>query len=244
MNVDPADGRRPDANMDDDVDDDDDDDDHHQSSASPAATGSSPSRDEWSSVHTTPPPPVDDENNPFAFTGRDGRGFDAKRRSSYGSAYSRSYQSTYSLSTHADLTSPGTPSFNRLSQASFDVKAYPSTSVIQGDEDEADLAAAVGLLSCSHGTPRSGPLVVTDDDVPPVPPLPARFAGEKTRDVFAHGHLASSLAIVPAHVHDKDEATVDDDGHTTIARRPISSPFSSGMTPDDEDDSVFGRIER
>ena len=36
------------------------------------------------------------------------------------------------------------------------------------------MAAAVGLLSCSYGTPKSG-AVNLPPDVPPVPPLPAQF---------------------------------------------------------------------
>ena len=43
------------------------------------------------------------------------------------------------------------------------------------DEDPQDLAAAVGLLSCSYGTPKSGP-VGMPSDIPPVPPLPEKYA--------------------------------------------------------------------
>lgn len=42
------------------------------------------------------------------------------------------------------------------------------------DSTTADLAAAVGLLSCSYGTPKTGP-VMLPPDVPPVPPLPAQY---------------------------------------------------------------------
>ncbi|KAF1816748.1 hypothetical protein P152DRAFT_464202 [Eremomyces bilateralis CBS 781.70] len=42
------------------------------------------------------------------------------------------------------------------------------------DSTSADLAAAVGLLSCSYGTPKTGP-VMLPPDVPPVPPLPAQY---------------------------------------------------------------------
>ena len=43
------------------------------------------------------------------------------------------------------------------------------------DEDPADLAAAVGLLSCSYGTPKTGPTGMPEN-IPPVPPLPAKYA--------------------------------------------------------------------
>lgn len=46
------------------------------------------------------------------------------------------------------------------------------------DEDPADLAAAVGLLSCSYGTPQTRAANVPSD-VPPVPPLPAKYAGSQ-----------------------------------------------------------------
>ena len=52
------------------------------------------------------------------------------------------------------------------------------------DEDEAGLAAAVQSL-CSFGTPRSGP-VHLPPGVPPVPPLPAQYAGHNTNRLSAN----------------------------------------------------------
>ncbi len=163
-----------------------------------------------SSVHTTPPPPLDDEYV-FPLSTREVRSAH-KRRSSNGSAYSRSYQSQADTTT----TGPSTPNLHRLSQASIDTKAIVGSYAGFGDEDEADLAAAVGLLSCGWGTPRSGPLTL-GDDVPPVPPLPARFVNEKVNE-SAKG--------------------LDGAGEDDISRR-----HSTRLRNDDEDESVFGRME-
>lgn len=50
----------------------------------------------------------------------------------------------------------------------------------RGDEDPQDLAAAVGLLSCSYGTPKHGPTGLPLD-VPPVPPLPAKYQNHRSQ---------------------------------------------------------------
>jgi hypothetical protein len=132
-------------------------------SSSPAASGSSERDEELSSPESTPPPQAD--------TGYR----DSKRFSNTSSAYSRSYQSVFSDNApHSDndfvhyrhwSTSSGRPLTADTSLA----ESYP-------DEDPQELAAAVGLLSCSYGTPKSGPTVVPGDDVPPVPPLPPKYA--------------------------------------------------------------------
>lgn len=130
-------------------------------SSSPAASGSSERDEDVSSPESTPPPQAD--------TGYR----DSKRYSNTSSAYSRSYQSVFSdgAGEHDFVhyrhwsTSSGRPLTANTSLA----ESYP-------DEDPQELAAAVGLLSCSYGTPKTGPTVVPGDDIPPVPPLPQKYA--------------------------------------------------------------------
>jgi hypothetical protein len=131
-------------------------------SSSPAASGSSDMRDEdLSSTETTPPPQGD-----HAY--RDS----SKRFSTNSSVFSRSYQSAFSESVPEHgfshnrhwSTSSGRP----LTAASHLAESYT------GNEDAQDLAAAVGLLSCSYGTPKSAPAAVPVD-APPVPPVPAKY---------------------------------------------------------------------
>lgn len=140
--------------------------DSDDSSASPAASGSSDLRDddEYSSAETTPPP-MNDHYSMFEgeYVGRN-----SKRYSGNSSSFSRSYQSAPSNSLPAvnGFIGMGTSSSQRR----------PSTtglSSVADDEDEAGLVAAVQSL-CSFSTPRTG-AVLLPADVPPVPPLPARF---------------------------------------------------------------------
>lgn len=130
--------------------------------SSPAASGSSDMREEPSSAETTPPPHVEGSYN------------DGKRLSNTSSAYSRSYQSVFSES--APNADHGLGHYRQWSQSS-NRPPTANTSIVDSyrDEDPADLAAAVGLLSCSYGTPKNGPTGISSD-VPPVPPLPAKYA--------------------------------------------------------------------
>ncbi len=137
-------------------------------SASPAASGSSDPLDGLSSADTTPPPNAE-QYNPSSYTGSSFAGRSTKRYSS-GNNYSRSYQSApYSA------TAPQGSAFGSYRRQS---NARPTSSGVStgGPDDEAGLAAAVELLSCSFGTPRTGPVTLAAD-VPPVPPLPARYLG-------------------------------------------------------------------
>lgn len=118
------------------------------------------------------------------------------------------------------------------------------------DEEEATLVAAVESL-CSFGTPRSGP-VHLPPDVPPVPPLPARFAGQnlnKPSANMAAPTLPPGYGMPPpsASAHRlSDERDVkmgerrftgtdDDDDYD---ERSVSHGRS-----DEDDDGVFGRME-
>lgn len=137
-------------------------------SSSPAASGSSDMHEEPSSAETTPPPQAE------------GLYRDNKRFSNTSSAYSRSYQSVFS----SESVPNNDNSFGHHRQWSASSNNRPvtaNTSIADSyrDEDPADLAAAVGLLSCSYGTPKTAPSALASD-VPPVPPLPAKYVSTLT----------------------------------------------------------------
>ena len=139
------------------------------SSASPAASGSSDLHEEGSSsAETTPPPHAE------------GSYRDSKRFSTNSSTFSRSYQSVFSSSSVPNNDNATFGHHRHWSTASSNRPVTANTSIADSyrDEDPADLAAAVGLLSCSYGTPKSGPTGMASD-VPPVPPLPAKYAQEQ-----------------------------------------------------------------
>ncbi len=131
-------------------------------SSSPAASGSSEREDDLSSVETTPPPQTD------AYR-------DSKRYSNSSSTYSRSYQSVFSES--APNGESGFGHHRHWSSSSNNRPWTAATSIAESykDEDPQDLAAAVGLLSCSYGTPNQRATALPND-IPPVPPLPEKYA--------------------------------------------------------------------
>lgn len=186
-------------------------------SSSPAASGSSDLReDDPSSAETTPPP-----QSEHAY-----RDPNTKRYSNNSSsAYSRSYQSVFSSESvpkdggFAGHYRQWSSSSNRPQTATTSIaESYP-------DEDPADLAAAVGLLSCSYGTPKSGPTAM-DNDIPPVPPLPAKYQGASAP--FPASHMPSHRS----HEHDvdmEDESSSEDDMH---ARHH-----------DEVEDGMFGKMD-
>lgn len=225
--------------------------DSDHSSASPAASGTSELRDEdFSSAETTPPPTSEQAYSTEGFgLGR------SKRPSSSSSAFSRSYQSAPSSSSlpGGPLPPMGT-SFGSYCQSGMGRR--PSTSGLTSsghtavDEEEAMLAAAVESL-CSFGTPRSGP-VHLPPDVPPVPPLPARFAGQNLNRSSANmaaptlhpGHGMPPPSASSQHLSDEQDVkmserrfpgTDDDDDYD---ERSVSHGRS-----DEDDDGVFGRME-
>lgn len=155
-------------------------------SSSPAASASSDMRDEeLSSTETTPPPQSDSAYR------------DSKRFSNNSSVYSRSYQSVFSES--APNNEHGFAHHRQWSASSNSRPVTANTSYAdshRGDEDPQDLAAAVGLLSCSYGTPKSGPTGMPMD-VPPVPPLPAKYQNYRAQ----------------GDVHMEDDQSSDDEPH-------------------------------
>ncbi|KAF4539784.1 putative c2h2 finger domain protein [Lasiodiplodia theobromae] len=209
------------------------------SSASPAGSGSSDYRDDGMSSAETTPPPHDDV--PIgSYTG--GR-FPNKRFSSNSSAYSQSYQSNQSV--FSESAPNGSINFYR--QQSYDGRPTTSGTSVTAyeDEDQADLAAAVGLLSCSYGTPHSKP-VMLPPDVPPVPPLPARFANSVDsrpgtiatppgQQEYA-ASMRSSYTSRHGHNVDEDVDMEDDDDYYERQQR------SRGRS-DEDDEGMFGRME-
>ena len=171
--------------------------DSDHSSASPVPSGSSEAQDDYiSSAETTPPPTTEAMYNGDSFrTARPNR----HSRMSSSSAFSRSYQSAPSSSfpknshvvmgsSYGRSRSPGHR--RRPSSSSYGSPSYPAV-----DEDTASLAAAVELVN--FGTPNSQP-VHLPADVPPVPPLPARYAVEHSSGpVTSRVNQESSVGIRP-----------------------------------------------
>jgi hypothetical protein len=216
--------------------------DSDHSSPSPPASGSSDLRDELSSTETTPPPQTDDHavgSYPHSHFGHRS----IKRYSGNSSAYSHSYQSTV-------FSDNGNAHHYRQWSNVSDRPTTSGTSVAgsyhDDGNDHADLAAAVGLLSCSYGTPKSGPGGFPAD-VPPVPPLPAKFLD------FNRGHqsLSGNTTVTPQqssirnsyryHSESKD-VDMDDDQFADEEDYRQSNSRSRGRI-DEDDDAFFGRME-
>jgi len=190
------------------------------SSASPAASGSSDLRDDdISSAETTPPPQGD------AVYGHH------KHYSTTSTDYSRSYQSVFSTS--ADV-GPGDYYHRRhWSTSSQNRPVTAGTSIAESypEEDQADLAAAVGLLSCSYGTPQSGP-VALPADVPPVPPLPAKYQG-----------MSSSFQPLAKLSNLRETGDVDMEEESSSEDDDRSQHNSHRFSRIEDDDGIFGMEE-
>ena len=160
--------------------------------------------EELSSTETTPPPMSD-----AAYR-------DPKRYSNTSSTYSRSYQSVFSSGSMPN-SEHGFGHYRHGSSSSNTrpLTANAALSDRYQDEDPQDLAAAVGLLSCSYGTPKTGPTAMATD-VPPVPPLPAKYQTKP----FAT--TSNDIAM------DDDDDSSEDDA-------PIRS--------DEVEESVFGKMD-
>ena len=176
-------------------------------SSSPAASGSSERDDEPSSAETTPPPQADNSYR------------EKKRYSNTSSLYSHSYQSTFSESAPAADNGFGHHRQWSTSSANRPYTANTSIADSHRDEDQADVEAAMGLLSCSWGTPKSGPIGLSND-IPPVPPLPEKYANR-----FSSYRSPNDDVIM-----DDDDS---DDGKTST--RPVHVY--------DEPDFMFGKME-
>lgn len=203
-------------------------------SSSPAASGSSdPHDEEMSSAETTPPP--EGRNGIRSTMGGDfGH---VKRFSENSSIYSHSYQSSI-----FSESAPGSrPYMSHFRQWSTDGRPTTSGTSVTGsykeDGEHADLTAAVGLLSCSYGTPKTGP-VMLPADVPPVPPLPAQFLGQKADHLSGASGMtltgpSASYSCVRGH-RDGDVEMEDDD---------FDRPNLVRGRSDDDDEGMFGKME-
>lgn len=220
--------------------------DSDHSSSSSAASGSSELQDEdISSAETTPPPMGE-----YTYHGESFVYSRAKRHSGNSSVFSRSYQSAPSNSFLPDSMSLESTSFRQNRQGS----RRPSTSGTTTsnyrmlDEDEAGLSAAVESL-CSFGTPRSGP-VHLPLDVPPVPPLPARFAGQNVNRLSGNSlnqMLQPDLGLPPPLTHrlsNERDMGQDRSGFPKAHDDDFYDQHSVFHSRSDEDDDgVFGRME-
>ncbi|RMZ69925.1 C2H2 finger domain [Pyrenophora seminiperda CCB06] len=215
----------------------------HSDRSSPPASGSSDLREELSSTETTPPPQLDDHDHAVGSFPHSHFGTrSAKRYSTNSSAYSQSYQSTV-FSDHGHHN-------GHLRQWS-NVSDRPTTSgtSVAGSyhddaNDHADLAAAVGLLSCSYGTPKTGP-VALPPDVPPVPPLPAKFLDFNTRSLSGSTTVTaqqSSMRNSYRYHSESKDVDMDDDHFADEEDYRNSNSRSTGRI-DEDDDEIFGRME-
>ncbi|KAI9740742.1 MAG: hypothetical protein M1818_004707 [Claussenomyces sp. TS43310] len=212
-----------------------------QDSASPAASGSSDQLDGLSSADTTPPPQTDAQTS-YSYSGSS-YGTRVKRYSN-GNTYSRSYQSgPFSNSQVGDGSAPNGFGFSHYHQQSSERRPLSSGLTIEGQEDEAGLAAAVELLSCSFGTPRTGP-VTLPPDIPPVPPLPAQYlsqgalSGQSFNPIrqvqpVSKSYMREEKGHHPRDVEMEDESVMDDEDFDIRSRD----------RSDEDDDGVFGRME-
>jgi hypothetical protein len=114
--------------------------------------------------------------------------------------------------------------------------SYKETSESQ---EHADLAAAVGLLSCSFGTPKSGP-VLLPADVPPVPPLPAQFLGQKVETLSGSTMTTTAPSQGYSYLRErKGNVDVDmDDDDDELERQRATRGRS-----DEDDEGMFGKME-
>lgn len=205
------------------------------SSASPAASGSSDVIEEeyyLSSAETTPPPM--NEHYVIEEEVDNGR---SSRHSRNSSSFSRSYQSAPSFSL---------PAGDNLSH--YQQQRRPSSSGVASadvDEEEAGLAAAVESL-CSFGTPRNGS-VLLPEDVPPVPPVPARYREYNPNRLSGNLVQVPDLGFsVPSYQPLSDERDMKtDNSHVVYVHEDYDyddRPISHGRS-DEEDDGVFGAME-
>ncbi|PWY91062.1 hypothetical protein BO70DRAFT_83991 [Aspergillus heteromorphus CBS 117.55] len=229
------------------------------SSASPDA--SSELRDGLSSAETTPPP-MDEDDDEDEDMSLEPATMD--KRYSVGnlsSHFSHSYQSGPSSSFNGSAPW-ASPAFSHFRHSSIDTR--PSTAEAKlHEDDEADLAAAIGL--CNFGTPRMGPVPMSPS-VPPVPPLPTRFLDQgSATNSQSHSldpsragatdaalsspnpNLFLSLPYNPSFsykVSDEREVRTGNADRAKRQHRNADVDFGSRPTQaDDDDDGVFGRME-
>ncbi|PKY06542.1 hypothetical protein P168DRAFT_288478 [Aspergillus campestris IBT 28561] len=222
------------------------------SSASPDA--SSELRDGLSSAETTPPPMDEDDDDRMEMSVEPeplGKQFSVSNASG---PFSRSFHSIPASSFTGSAPWPS-PGFSHHRHSSIDTR--PSTAEAKlHDDDEADLAAAIGL--CNFGTPRTRPVAMSPS-VPTVPELPTRVldhpAGTESRSLDpstvgftpATPNIFPSLSYNPSlsyKVSDEREVRRGATDRSSRKQRNADVDFGSRPAPaDDDDDGVFGRME-
>lgn len=216
--------------------------DSDRSSASPLASVSSAIQDdEISSLEITPPPFEYHHEYKYSTHNQSKTHY---RYSSTSSIYSQSYQSTGGRDSIAGSV-PTAASYGSTTQFSFHGRR-PSASGTQYShsqvgEDDAGIAAALDL--CSFGTPRTGP-IHNGDDIPPVPPLPAKFASHKASiSVGAANSLYPGFHGPTSRISDERRGPAsNEDEHValTMGRRSVSR----GQHDRDEvEEGMFGMEE-
>lgn len=198
------------------------------SSASPAASGSSDPADQSDmSSRTSTPSAPDEEDDDLKPLGR------LTTRDAFGDQFSHSYRSTGS----------SVPQDSYLRRWSVDRRQSVASAAFSGSPyEQSDLAAAAaGLLSCSIGTPKFGPTLL-QEDVPPVPKLPAKYASEYSRSNRSRPVSYGAFAKV-------------DDSPKTHSNRFQPREYEHDVDMEDdrsavrgrseeEDDGVFGTMEQ
>lgn len=211
-----------------------------QSSASPDISATSELHDDDISSAETTPPPVN-EASYFHDTFSTVR---TKRNSGTSSAFSRSYQSAPSSSFLAGSIPSSSYGHHYPNQRRPSTSGVASATV---DEDEANLAAAVQSL-CSFGTPRTGP-VHLPADVPPVPPLPAQYAGQNinrlSANIMAPTPFEFGLPPVATQRTSNERGSRPVSSHKAFYNDDDDTEQLSKHhnRNDDDEDGVFGRMD-
>jgi hypothetical protein len=214
-----------------------------QESASPAASPFSGQHDGQSSADTTPPPQMEHH----IAESYSSSSYGPSKRFSTGNAFSRSYQSTPSSNPLYNSSIPSVSGFGSYQRQS--VERSPPSSGIGANisEDDAGLAAAVELLSCSFGTPRTRPTVMSPD-IPPVPPLPVQYAslggfsGSTLTPIHQNSH-SESYRHHSLHGEHVDRDVKMEESEESMADDDDDYDFRSRARSDEDDDGVFGRME-
>jgi len=196
-----------------------------QGSASPPASAYSDQHEDRSSADTTPPP--------FDGAGAAGGPYRSlTKRYSSGSGFSRSYQSAPSAASILGSLPNGV--FGHQRQLSHEQRPTSSGS---------DVAAAMELLSCSHGSSGGARTVHLPPDAPPVPPVPAQYLDQT---VLTGTSFISSFPSRIPESFTRGELRRDDikmEGSGESVTSDEDDDMQSRARSDEDDDGVFGRME-
>ncbi|KAL8714183.1 MAG: hypothetical protein Q9220_001912 [cf. Caloplaca sp. 1 TL-2023] len=213
------------------------------SSASPDISATSELQDEYISSAETTPPPI---NDPASFHDTFGTAR-TKRYSGTSSVFSRSYQSAPSSSFFGGSVPSSSYGQQHSSQRRPSTSGVSSAGQPLTDEDEAVLAAAVQSL-CSFGTSRTGP-VHLPPDVPPVPPLPAQYAGQHTNrlssDIMTPTMYDYGLSTITSQRMSNERYSSNirsSKAYHTEADEVDQTPIQTNRN-DDDGYGVFGRMD-